>query len=287
MSDGTPRAAVLGSPIAHSLSPLLHRAAYAATGLDWDYTAIECDETALPDVLERVRSGPGWRGLSLTMPLKLAAVPLVDDVDGNVDLVGALNTIVVSAGDDAVTRLTGHNTDIGGVTAAMLETGAGDVESALVLGAGGTARACVVALANSGVRAVIVAARDVSRTAELVQIGELLGIEVAGVPWASLRAELAVTDLVVATTPAGATDSLADPAVWRDGVPLIDVLYDPWPTKLAAYAAATGSRVVGGIAVLAYQAGEQFTLMTGVGAPMAAMRAAGENALAGRRPNAT
>lgn len=277
-----PHAAVLGSPIAHSLSPVLHRAAYAAAGLDWDYSAIECDEAALPALLTRVRSEPGWRGLSLTMPLKLAAIPLVDTVDRDVELVGACNTIVVLPQDVGPPRLAGHNTDISGITAAILETGAFGRESALLLGAGGTARAAIAALAGMGVQYVIVAARDVSRTEELVRMGERLGISVEGAAWTALPGELAVAEFVVSTTPAGATDSLADPQIWPAGVPLLDVLYEPWPTPLAAHAAASGSRVVGGMSVLAHQACDQFTLMTGLPAPMEVMRAAGERALAAR-----
>lgn len=279
---GTPRAAVLGSPIGHSLSPVLHRAAYAACGLDWRYDAIECDEAGLPGLLSRVRAEPGWRGLSLTMPLKIAALPLVDSASSGVRMVGALNTIVVSTTDGEASRLIGHNTDIAGIAGAVAETGTGSPNSAVVLGAGGTARAAVAALAGLGVQHVIVGARDVRKTDDLVRLGERLGITVMGTPWTDLGTALADTSLVVCTAPAGATDSLARAGSWPGGVPLVDVLYDPWPTALAAYALSTGSVVVGGMAVLAHQACEQFSLMTGIAGPLADMRTAGELALAGR-----
>ncbi|MDQ1709800.1 MAG: shikimate dehydrogenase [Frankiaceae bacterium] len=209
-------------------------------------------------------------------------MPLVDLVDRDVELVGALNTIVVFAQDGAPARLTGHNTDIAGIQAAIMEARLGELDCAVVLGAGGTARAAVAAAAAYGIGNVIVAARDVDRTAGLVAMGERLGIEIEGAPWSALRAELAVTDLVISTTPAGATDSLADPTIWRDGVPLVDVVYDPWPTALARYAALRGSAIVGGMAVLAAQAAEQFAEMTGQSPPSLAIRAAGEQALVDR-----
>ncbi|MEP7054496.1 MAG: shikimate dehydrogenase [Actinomycetota bacterium] len=281
------RAAVLGSPIAHSLSPVLHHAAYAATGLDWDYSAIECDTASLPALLERVRSEPGWRGLSLTMPLKIAAVPLVDVVDSDVELVGALNTIVVAQQGDEAAQLVGHNTDVYGITAAIPETGIRDVESALVLGAGGTARAAIAALAGVGVRFVVVVARDVSRVDPLVRLGERIGVDVEGAPWSSVREQLSSAEFVIATTPAGATDFLATARFWPHGVPLLDVLYDPWPTELARYAASRGAPVVGGLSVLTHQAAQAFELMTGLSAPVEDMRTAGEQVLAGRRNAAT
>jgi shikimate dehydrogenase len=261
---------------------VLHRAAYAATGLEWDYTAIECDEVSLPALLDRVRSEPGWRGLSLTMPLKVAALELVDDLTDDVRSVGALNTIVVSGHPGEAVRLAGHNTDIHGIREAVAETGVVP-DYAVVLGAGGTARAAVAALAESGALSVVVVARDVRRTEPLLELGERLGIDVEGAPWTSIREQLSSADFVIATTPAGATDFLADARFWPHRVPLVDVLYDPWPTRLAAYAASRGSAVVGGLSVLAHQAAAQFTLMSGWPAPLAVIRSAGEQALADRR----
>lgn len=281
MSEPLPRAAVLGAPITHSLSPVLHRAAYAAAGLAWDYTAIECDEAALPGVLSRVRSEPGWRGLSLTMPLKVAAMPLADELSDDVAVVGALNTLVVDAAGDA-TRLVGHNTDIAGVRLAVRETGVIEPQKPLVLGAGGTARAAVVAMARLGAPLVVVVARDVTRAASLAAVGERAGIDVRALPWTDVRRGMDAADVVIATTPKGATDSLCEGG-WPAGVPLVDVLYDPWPTRLASYAAGQGAPIAGGMAVLAYQAAEQFELMTGRPAPTEAIRAAGEQALAARR----
>src|SRR5579859_5144572 len=113
------KAAVLGKPVGHSLSPALHRAAYAALGLDgWSYEAIECDEVRLPGLL--VGCGPGWAGLSLTMPLKRAVLPLLDHVDPLAAEVGAANTVVFFAG-----LRHGHNTDVPGMASALAEGGGG------------------------------------------------------------------------------------------------------------------------------------------------------------------
>ncbi|MGW1148223.1 shikimate dehydrogenase, partial [Streptomyces sp. NPDC002454] len=128
------RAAVLGSPIAHSLSPVLHRAAYAELGLDaWSYDRFEVDEAALPDFLAGL--GPQWAGLSLTMPLKRAVIPLLDEVSDTAAAVEAVNTVVLT--EDG--RRTGDNTDVPGMVAALRERGVETVDSAAVLGAGATA----------------------------------------------------------------------------------------------------------------------------------------------------
>jgi shikimate dehydrogenase len=306
---------VLGSPIGHSLSPVLHRAAYQALGLDdWSYTAIETDEAGLPAVLDQVRSRPGWAGLSLTMPLKTAAVPLVDRLDASVEAVGALNTIVVEPDGS----LAGYNTDIAGIRYAVRQVlgaahpgghealpaavpappaaGGGSPPQVsqspvplavppvrpLLLGAGGTARAAVAALAAVGVRRVGVVARRAAAVVPLAEIGAPLGIEVVALPWETIAGGLPRgVDLVVATTPAGVTDQLAEWA-WPAGCPLVELLYHPWPTALAVTAYRAGARVGGGMAVLAAQAAEQVTLFTGRPVRVEVLLTAGTQALTRR-----
>jgi shikimate dehydrogenase len=277
---------VLGSPITHSLSPALHTAAYAAAGLDWSYTAIECDALGLPAMLDRVRAEPGWRGLSLTMPLKAAAMPLVDDMTDDARAVGALNTVVMSVDHDPA-ALHGHNTDISGVMGALAEVGVTAPRRPVILGAGGTARAAVAAFARLGATSVGVVVRDVARGSLLKPIGERLGIDVRLVAWtgvADVREVLGDADVVVSTTPKGAADGLAaGDSGWPATLPLVDVVYDPWPTRLASYVEGLGGRVAGGLSVLVHQAAEQFELMTGLPAPMDAMRTAGERAITARQ----
>ncbi|MGK5549447.1 shikimate dehydrogenase [Streptomyces sp. URMC 127] len=270
------RAAVLGSPIAHSLSPVLHRAAYAELGLgEWTYDRFEVDEAALPGFLGGLDAG--WAGLSLTMPLKRAVIPLLDEVSATAAAVEAVNTVVFT--DDG--RRLGDNTDIPGIAAALRERGVEKAASAAVLGAGATASSALAALAGICTGEVTVYVRSEARAAEMREWGERLGVAVRTEDWAR-AAEALTAPLVIATTPAGAADALAEAVPDRPGA-LFDVLYEPWPTPLAAAWSARGGTVLGGLDLLVHQAVLQVELMTGrAPAPLAAMRAAGEAALAAR-----
>ncbi|MEV4434223.1 shikimate dehydrogenase [Streptomyces sp. NPDC049555] len=270
------RAAVLGSPIAHSLSPVLHRAAYAELGLaEWTYDRFEVDEAALPCFVETLDDT--WAGLSLTMPLKRAVIPLLDEISPTAEAVEAVNTLVLT-GDG---RRLGENTDIPGLIAALSERGVEKVESAAVLGAGATASSALAALARICTGEVTAYVRSPERAAEMRHWGERLGVPVRTADW-SRAGEALGAPLVVSTTPAGATDALAVAVPERPGT-LFDVLYEPWPTPLAAAWSARGGAVLGGLDLLVHQAVLQVELMTGrAPAPLAAMRAAGEAALAAR-----
>ncbi|NJQ05473.1 shikimate dehydrogenase [Streptomyces lonarensis] len=270
------RAAVLGAPVAHSLSPDLHRAAYAALGLTaWRYDRYEVDEERLPAFLAEL--GGEWAGLSLTMPLKRAVLPLLDAVTPAAASVGAVNTVLFGA-DGA---RTGDNTDIPGMVAALAERGVTRVERAAVLGAGATASSALAALGHVCTGEVTAYVRGPERAREMAEWGERLGVAVRTAPW-ERAAEALDAPLVIATTPAGAADALAAAVPDRPGT-LFDVLYEPWPTALAAAWSARGATVVGGLDLLLHQAVVQVELMTGRSpAPLAAMRAAGESALAGR-----
>ncbi|GAA0924352.1 shikimate dehydrogenase [Streptomyces thermoalcalitolerans] len=270
------RAAVLGSPIAHSLSPVLHRAAYEELGLThWSYERFEVDEAGLPGFIEGL--GPEWAGLSLTMPLKRAVIPLLDSISDTAASVEAVNTVVFT--EDG--RRIGDNTDVPGMVAALREHGIEQVDSAAVLGAGATASSALAALARICTGEVVACVRSETRAAEMRQWGERLDIEVRTADWAD-AAEALRAPLVIATTPAGTTDALAD-AVPERPAALFDVLYDPWPTALAARWSMAGGAVVGGLDLLVHQAVLQVEQMTGRSpAPLDAMRKAGERALAAR-----
>lgn len=270
------RAAVLGKPIAHSLSPVLHRAAYEELGLtDWSYDRFELDEAALPGFVEGL--GPEWAGLSVTMPLKRAVIPLLDGISETAASVETVNTVLFT--EDG--RRLGDNTDIPGMVAALRERGIEQVESAAILGAGATASSALAALARICTGEVVAYVRSEARAAEMRQWGERLDVEVRTADWAD-AAEALRAPLVVATTPAGATDALAH-AVPERPAALFDVLYDPWPTELAARWSMIGGAVVGGLDLLVHQAVLQVEKMTGLGpAPVEAMRKAGEHALAAR-----
>ncbi|MFE9174042.1 shikimate dehydrogenase [Streptomyces kebangsaanensis] len=270
------RAAVLGSPIAHSLSPVLHRAAYEELGLThWSYDRFEVDEAGLPAFFAEL--GPEWAGLSLTMPLKRAVIPLLDAISDTAASVEAVNTVVFT--EDG--RRLGDNTDVPGMVAALREHGIEQVGSAAVLGAGATASSALAALARVCTGEVVAYVRSEARAAEMRQWGERLDVEVRTAGWAD-AAEALRAPLVIATTPAGTTDALAD-AVPERPTTLFDVLYDPWPTALAARWSMAGGAVVSGLDLLVHQAVLQVEQMTGRSpAPLDAMRKAGERALAAR-----
>jgi shikimate dehydrogenase len=263
------RAAVLGSPISHSLSPTLHRAAYAALGLDWTYDAIDCDEVRLPAFIDLLDDS--WAGLSLTMPLKRAVLPLLDECSELVAATGVANTVLVRDG-----RTTGENTDVAGIVAALREAGVDRVATATVFGGGATAVSAVVGAAELGAREIAIVARSAERSRAVHDLAQAVGAVARHVPWPGAAAAWA-SDLVVSTVPAGAADVLAVPGGWP-GV-LLDVVYDPWPTALGRAAAASGARVVGGLAMLVHQAARQVELMTGLPAPVGALQVAGEAAV--------
>jgi shikimate dehydrogenase len=272
------KAAVLGSPIGHSLSPALHLAAYQALGLaGWTYQAIECDEAGLAGLL--AGCGPDWAGLSLTMPLKRAVLPLLHRTDQVAAQVGAANTVVFAGG-----RRHGYNTDVPGMIAALAGAGLagrGDRLSALILGAGATACSALAAARGLGLAEVTVAARDHTRAGELRAAAGRLGVTAHLTGYDLLAGH---PDLVISTVPAGAADAVAERIAHGALRPrfLLDVVYHPWPTRLAVAAATAGAAVAGGFDLLLHQAAGQVELMSGQPAPLAAMRAAGLAALAAR-----
>jgi shikimate dehydrogenase len=269
------KAAVLGSPIAHSLSPALHRAAYAKLGLDgWSYQAIECDEAGLAGRL--ADCGPQWAGLSLTMPLKRAVLPLLDRTDPVAAATGGANTVVLRGG----ARL-GYNTDVTGLLTALAEAGLDRAPAgALVLGGGATACSALAALARLGLRRAVVAVRDPARAAGLLAAASRLRMSVELCPFGSETG----AELLISTVPAGAADFYAERLRGIAHPPrlVMDVVYDPWPTPLATAASQAGSVVVSGFELLLYQAAGQVELMTGRTPPVQAMRDAGLAELARR-----
>jgi shikimate dehydrogenase len=259
------RCAVLGSPIGHSLSPVLHRAAYDALGLDWQYDAVEVREDGLAGFLDGLDES--WRGLSLTMPLKRAVMPLLDEASDRARQAGAANTVVLDGG-----RRVGHNTDIPGAAAAIAERYDGPLGSATVLGGGATAASVLLALADLGCTSASLMVRDPSRAGETLEA-------VARHPRAP-QVDVRLLDdpgepgdVLVSTIPAAAQTPALVALAERAGV-VFEVVYDPWPTPLAAAALQQGRPLVSGLDLLVHQAAFQVELMTGLPAPMAAMRAA-------------
>jgi shikimate dehydrogenase len=264
---GTVRAAVLGSPIAHSLSPLLHRAAYASLGLDWSYDAVEVTAAGLRAFLEGLDGS--WAGLSLTMPLKQAVLPLLRSRSAAVTTTGSANTVLLRDGQRA-----GHNTDVEGIVAAFREAGVDGITRAAVIGTGATAASALAALHDLGAHHVRVLGRSPAKIIALQPVADALGIELRPAELHPLELEDRWPEAVVSTVPAGALDDFAAQSDPSGQVPLLDVVYAPWPTPLAAVYAAAGAAVVPGTAMLLHQAAAQVTLMTGRPAPIEAMRVA-------------
>ena len=258
--------AVWGSPLGHSLSPVLHRAAYAALGLSgWSYDRREVDVAAFPDALAALDDS--WRGLSLTMPLKEAALAAASVVDAAARDTGSANTLVATpAGWHA------HNTDIHGIEMALLVAGCVDTTEALVIGSGATARSAVAALAAAGTRQVTFMVRGLPRP-ETVAQAERAGLVVETVPlgvWPCV-------DVVVSTVPPDAVTGLeAFPVSDRDESPrtVLDVVYGHGPTPLQRRARVRGWTLAFGTDMLVHQAAAQVALMTGRPAPLDAMASA-------------
>jgi shikimate dehydrogenase len=258
------KAAVLGSPIAHSKSPQLHLAAYRALGLDdWTYDRIECGAEGLPGVVGGF--GPEWVGVSVTAPGKFAALQFADEHTERADQVGSANTLVRTP-----RGWRADNTDVDGVAGAIGSASG----QALVCGSGGTAPAAVVGLAQLGVNGITVVARNPDKAARLVDLGTRIGVATrfCGLDGGELADEVAAAEVLVSTIPA---DVAARYAGAFATIPvLLDAVYDPWPTPLAAAVAAAGGRVINGVQMLLHQAFAQVEQFTGLPAPREAMTCA-------------
>lgn len=254
-------AAVLGSPISHSLSPVLHRAAYAALGLDWTYDAIEMTPERMPEFLGSLDAS--WAGLSLTMPLKESVQPSLTRLDDLSVLTGSVNTVY--RGESG---WLGANTDVFGIAQSLRESGLGSARTARLLGAGATARSAVAALPELGVTSVIVCARRSEQAREISALAEVLGLsaEVADLTPVDIH-----EDLLISVLPGDAAGPWAAKQA-PEHAGLLDASYHPWPSVLAS--SWSGAFVASGRDMLLWQATEQVALMTGQSAPVEAMRAA-------------
>ncbi|TIC85489.1 shikimate dehydrogenase [Nocardioides sp. GY 10127] len=276
---GTGRALVIGDPVAHSLSPVLHRAGYEAAGLTgWGYEHHRVPEGTLAGFLDALPADV--RGLSVTMPLKRELLALGRargwDVSAHAAAAGGANTWVRADGAGTVAL---DNTDLPGAAAAVRERWGGPVGTVAVLGGGATAASVALALTDLGAASVRFLVRSPERAAETVAAvrayAPAVDVEAVGLDAA------APADVLVSTIPAAAQD--ARQCARAEAPVVFEVVYDPWPTPLAAASEAAGSVLVTGLDLLVHQAVLQFEQFTGVPGPLAAMRAAGEAAVAARR----
>jgi len=258
---------LIGWPVEHSRSPLMHNAAFAARGLDWQYVLLPTSFDQLQAALDQIRSGE-LAGANVTIPHKSAVMPLLDEVDPAAEAICAVNTIVVRDG-----RLIGCNTDAIGFTRALSETGV-DVNGkpCAVLGAGGAARAVAHALKGLG-GSVTIYARDVTKARALIGLdGQARSLDDLD----QLERE---TILVVNATPVGMAPNV-DASPWPDdvrfpaGALALDLIYNPRRTRWMAQAERSGARSTNGLAMLIYQGAAAFEIWTGHTAPVDVMRAA-------------
>lgn len=272
----TTRLAVLGSPIAHSKSPALHRAAYGALGLDWTYEAVEVRDGALEPFLAGLDAS--WRGLSLTMPLKREVLPLLDGTSEMAGRVGAANTVLLREG-----RREGFNTDVAGIVAAFREAGVDGLETVHVLGAGATAASVLIAARELGATRALVSARDPERAKPLEPLARANGVDLTVRRLGMMDRSLVVPSAVISTLPGGTPVDVPFPEAVRREAVLLDVAYDPWPSALAASWEAADGIVVSGLTMLLHQAiaqvrifvtGEEDAPLDDEQAVVAAMRAA-------------
>jgi shikimate dehydrogenase len=271
---GGRRAAIIGKPVGHSLSPPMHNAGFTEVGLtDWDYTRVEVDEGELAGFLASV--GPEWIGFSLTMPLKEEALEVADHVDPLAATLGAVNTLIRGADG-----WTAYNTDAPGMDQALRAAGITTARRMAILGGGGTARAALGAAKTLGAE-VTAFVRRPEVVDELRPVAHALGLGFTVEGWGRVS-DAVKYDIVVSTVPKGAPDALAV-AAWAPPTVVFDVVYDPWPTAITAGAQRAGCAIVSGLDLLYWQALPQFELFTGRPAPAGVMRTALFEA-AGARP---
>ena len=262
-------AAVIGDPVRHSLSPTLMNAAFAASGLDWTYVALEVSANRLPDALVGVRA-LGIAGLSVTMPHKESAAACADLLSSTAERLGAVNCLV---NEDGV--LIGHNTDGEGFVRSLRHGFGFDPSGrrCVVFGAGGSARSIILALADAGATEIVVVNRTLSRAERAAALagdrGEVVALD-------GVRSDLVDADLIVNATSVGMgqpspADMPFDASVVHSGQLVVDIVYSPLETPLLALSRSNGATVANGVAMLAHQAAVQFELWTGTDAPIDVM----------------
>ncbi len=263
ISGGTRLAAVIGSPVRHSRSPAIHNAAFAATGLDWVYVALEVAPGSGADAV-RAASTLGLGGLSVTMPHKTDAARACDALTPAAAALASVNTVVPRADG----TLLGDSTDGEGFLRSLADAGLDPAgRTVVVLGAGGASRAVVAALVDRGARVQVAARRR--------EASEALAAAVRGVTAADWPGpEPVAADVVVNATPIGMGEDPALPVEPASDQWVVDLVYHPLETPLLRRARAVGAPTVDGLGMLVHQAALAFEQWTGVPAPLDAMRAA-------------
>lgn len=258
-------AAVAGSPIEHSLSPLIHKAGYAALKMDWNYEKYELNVSTFPDFIKN--RSQDLVGMSLTMPLKEGAIQIADSVTDLAKNVNSANTLIFKDG-----KIMAGNTDIYGIVAALQTNKQLDITNPSIIGSGATARSAVAALSQLGATKVMLCARNENTLDELKNVAQQFNLQVIVISWNEIYKALAAST-VIGTLPSGSMDSFAAMGPEIPGS-LLDVAYSPWPSKIALEWILRRGFVVSGLEMLLHQAVRQFELMTGQKAPVKQMREA-------------
>lgn len=248
----TSRFAVAGSPIGHSRSPILHRAAITALGIDATY---ESTDLTIPDLVGYVSAlGEEWEGLSLTMPLKQAIRPmLVEECHVSV-LTGSVNTI-----SRTPEGWRGYNTDVWGATTAIRQQFGSEFRRAVLLGSGATASSLIVTLHDLGVDSLDIVVRDPSRAVLVAELARLLGIDARVIPFGTSTKP---AELLVSSLPSTAVLT-SDVIEGLDAEFFFDVVYDPWPSALALEWSSRGLESMNGLPMLLWQAVRQARVFYG------------------------
>lgn len=265
---------VIGDPVRHSRSPVMHNRAFAETGFNGVYAAFHVTPERLGEAIAGMRA-LGFGGLNVTIPHKVAVMDFLDDIDESARAAGAVNTIVHREG-----RLIGYNTDGIGYVRSLKEEAEPDLEgkTVVVLGSGGAARGIVWALAREKPARIVLANRTAEKAVMLAERFRNAPAAVEAVPWEALPRVCAEADIVVNTTPVGMAprteETPIDPAWLRPGAVASDIVYNPMKTAFLAGAEARGCRIHGGLGMFVYQGACAFEYWTGLPAPVQAMREA-------------
>ncbi len=271
---------VIGDPIAHSLSPVIHNAAFQHLKLDFVFLAFKVNTAGLENAMRGMR-GLGVRGLNVTMPLKTAVIKHLDEADSTVRFLGSANTILNDAG-----KLSGFNTDGVGALNALRENGADPAgKKVLLLGAGGAAKAIAHTLAREAGELCILN-RVPEKAAVLAHaLGRMFDKKIVGnvLSPSTVETNLQDADVLVNATSVGmhpqVNQSLAEPQWLKPDLTVMDIVYKPLETKLAKAAKAAGAHVISGVEMLLYQGAESFKIWTGQTAPVKVMQTAALNKL--------
>lgn len=251
--------AVVGHPIAHSLSPALHKAAYSQLGLAWNYEAVDVAPGEFDAFLASCDSS--LRGVSVTMPHKGSALLAANTVDLLSEQTGSVNTLLCEYDNDGVRSLRGFNTDVFGIVNALRDNQREHARHVAVIGSGATASSAVAAAAELGAEHVSIIARTQQKAFYLETVGQKCGVNVSVLSIEDL-ASISEVDVAISTLPGDVVQSLASLSRTLQAT-LLDVAYSPWPSARAGEWASAGGEVVSGLRMLAHQALMQVRIFVG------------------------